>query len=185
MKKSDANQINDYYYDAMDCLEMVNTKQALGLLKKALVIDPDSVQTLLGIAEVCHTENDRKKAYGWIQKAYKRIKNEFPVWPEKMPWGDIDNRAYLRVIAHQADFLCDEGEKDDGLALYKLLLKLNPNDNQGIRYLVAGIHAGLTGVDVNRMFDEGNKKQDWSKLEKILKRENKKHKFWKIPKEFF
>ena len=95
-----------------------------------------------------------------------------------MEWGDLDNRAYLRIIAHKADCLCDTGKKEKGIELYKLLLKLNPNDNQGIRYLIAGIYKGITGEDVNKMFDEGNRNQNWDKLEDLVEEQNKIHKFW-------
>lgn len=174
MKKED-----EYYYDAMECLAMGDTGQASKLLRKALAFDPDNIQTFLGLAEVYHAKNDRKNAYGWIEKAFKKVKKQFSVWPKKLPWSDIDNRAYLRVIAHWADFLYDSGKKKEAMMLYGQILKMNPNDNQGIRYLLAGIYAGLDGIDVNRMFDDGNRKQDWSKLEQMLKEQNKIHKFWK------
>lgn len=173
---------NDYYYDAMDYLEGGSVEQAIKILNKALILNPDSVQAHLGMAEAYHVGDDYKNARNWIDLAYKKIKKVFPSWPRRLLWGDIDNRAYLRVIAHKADFLCDEGKKDEALTLYKLLIKLNPNDNQGIRYLISGIYAGLTGQDVNRMFDEGNKKQNWDKLEEMLKKQNKTYKFWIIPK---
>ena len=64
-------KINEYYYDAMDCLVARDTKTAMDLLQKAIV---------------------------------------------------LDNRAYLRIIAHKADYLCDIGEKEEGIELYKLLL---------------------------------------------------------------
>ena len=55
---------------------------------------------------------------------------------------------------------------------------MNPGDNQGIRFLLAGMYVGLTGKDIDRMTDEGNTKQDWSKLDNLLKEQNKIHKFW-------
>jgi len=62
--------------------------------------------------------------------------------------------------------------------LYRLLLKLNPNDNQGIRYLLSALFRGLMPEDVDMMMEKGNRKQDWSELENLLIEENKKHKFW-------
>jgi hypothetical protein len=44
--------------------------------------------------------------------------------------------------------------------MYKLLLRLNPNDNQGIRYILAGLYEGLTEKDIDMMFQEGNQKQN-------------------------
>lgn len=173
---------DDYYYDAMECLEGGDSTRALRLLQQALALDRNSIQTHLGIAEAYHVKNDKVRAYDWINKAFEKIRIEFPDWPKQMPWGDLDNRAYLRVIAHKADFLCDEGRLEEATALYKVLLKLNPNDNQGIRYILAGLYEGITGEDINRMFDEGNATQDWSKLEDLVRRQNTIHKFWKKPR---
>jgi len=58
---------------------------------------------------------------------------------------------------------------------------MNPNDNQGVRYTLAGLYAGISGSEINEMFDEGNKKQDWSKLEELVDTQNKKNLFWKKP----
>lgn len=99
-----------------------------------------------------------------------------------MEWGYMDNRAYLRAIQYRGDLYWDNGENEKAIELFRLLLKLNPNDNQGVRYEIAALYAGLTGVDANRMSDEGNQKQDWSEQENLLKIQNKKHKFWKEPR---
>ena len=96
-----------------------------------------------------------------------------------MPWGDLENRAYLRAIEYKADLYANSGDGENVVDLYRLLLKLNPGDNQGIRYLLAGVYAGLNGEKINQMIAEGNKKQDWSKLEKLVEKENKKYSFWK------
>ena len=96
-----------------------------------------------------------------------------------MPWGDMDNRAYMRAIQYRADLYADEGEKDKAIELYRLLLRLNPNDNQGARYTISGVYAGISGAEINKMFDKGNAKQNWDKLENLVKEQNAKHKFWK------
>ena len=93
--------------------------------------------------------------------------------------GYMEHRRYLRAIHWMGELLIDRGEREKGFELLRLALKLNPNDNQGIRYVLAGYYAGITGNDVNRMTDEGNAKQDWSALENLVAEQNKKHKFWK------
>jgi tetratricopeptide (TPR) repeat protein len=95
-----------------------------------------------------------------------------------MSWLDIENRAYLRAIQWQAELYQNKGDTEKAIELYRLLLKLNPNDNQGVRYTLAGIYAGISGEKINKMFDQGNKKQNWSKLEKLVVTQNKKYHFW-------
>lgn len=98
-----------------------------------------------------------------------------------MLWACLENREYMRAIQYMADLHWDNKENDKAIELFRLLLKLNPGDNQGIRYEIAGLYAGLQGVDISKMFDYGNKNQDWSALEKLVAEQNKKHKFWKEP----
>jgi len=95
----------------------------------------------------------------------------------------MDNRAYMRAIQYRADLYADDGEKEKAIELYRLLLKMNPNDNQGARYTLSGLYAGISGEEINRMFDEGNEKQNWDKLENLVAEQNGKHKFWKEPKD--
>lgn len=182
--KQDEENVNDLYYDAMDLLDgnTNDAKIAEKLLKKALKLDEHSVQTHIGFAHVYGVLKNKKKAHEHIQTAYNETVKKFPKWPSLMSWGDMDNRAYMRALQYQADLFADEGEKEKAIELYRLLLKLNPNDNQGARYTIAGVYAGISGEKVNKMFDEGNKKQNWDKLEKLVAEQNSKHKFWKEPK---
>jgi len=93
----------------------------------------------------------------------------------------MSNRQYLRMIDLKAEKYQKEGKKDEAEELYRLLLKLNPNDNQGINYQLAGLYAGITPDKISEMFEEGNEKQDWSKLKNLVVTQHKKHDF--IPAE--
>ncbi len=49
-------------------------------------------------------------------------------------WGLIETRPYMRVRAGLANCLWQLGERDEAVGHYRDLLRLNPGDNQGIRY---------------------------------------------------
>ena len=53
--------------------------------------------------------------------------------------------------------------------------------NSASLWLKVNIYAGISGQKVNDMFDEGNEKQNWDKLENLVAEQNAKHKFWKEP----
>ncbi len=55
-------------------------------------------------------------------------------------WGEIDTRPYMR--ARHGLGLCsiNLGKFQDALHEFKTLLDLNPNDNQGIRFLLADVY---------------------------------------------
>ncbi len=176
--------INDYYYDALELSGggAREIKEALKLLNIALEMDKDYVQTYIGFVCVYSAAGDKKRAEGFVKIAYEKTLKKFPKWPKRMEWGYMSNRAYMRAIQYMGDLHWDNGEKEKAIKLFRLLLKLNPGDNQGVRYEIAALYAGLNGEDVNRMTDEGNEKQDWSEQENLVMEQNKKHKFWKAPR---
>jgi hypothetical protein len=51
-----------------------------------------------------------------------------------------------------------------------------------VRYLIAGIFAGLKPEDIDKLFDEGNRLQNWGKLEKLVVEQNRKYHFWEEPR---
>ncbi len=172
---------NDLYYDAMDMCSIgkAGAKRALQLLNRALEMDKDYVQTYVGFVSAYTTLGDKKKIEEAIKTAYEKTLKIFPKWPKRLEWGVLENRAPMRAIQYMADWYWDNGEKEKATELFRLLLRLNPNDNQGARYEIAALYAGLTGEDVNRMTNEGNEKQNWDEMENLVKEQNAKHKFWK------
>lgn len=174
---------NELYSDAMEMLDGSTraAKRAEPLLLKALELDPNYVQTHIGLSHVYGNMKDKSAAREHIQRAYDQTRAEFPTWPKRLGWGDMDNRAYLRAIQYRADLHADDGEREQAVNLYRLLLGLNPNDNQGVRYTLAGLYADKSGDEVSRMFDEGNANQDWDALELLVQEQNKTHRFWKGP----
>ena len=52
-------------------------------------------------------------------------------------WGLLETRPYMRARGGLAQALWAAGEREAAIAHYRDMLRLNPNDNQGIRYLLA------------------------------------------------
>lgn len=53
-------------------------------------------------------------------------------------WGFLETRPYMRARAGLAIALMKLGEEDTAIGHFRAMLELNPNDNQGIRYLLLG-----------------------------------------------
>ena len=51
-------------------------------------------------------------------------------------WGHIETRPYMRARLELAQTFVAVGRMDDALEHFREMLRLNPNDNQGIRYLL-------------------------------------------------
>jgi len=167
MKSADKN---DLYYDAMDLLDkgIKGAKEAEKLLTRALKMDENYMQTYIGFIHIYEILKDNKQVHKYIDKAYEITLKKFSKWPRRMEWGDIDNRAYMRAIQYRADLFADDSDMEKAVELYRLLLKMNPDDNQGVRYTLAGLYAGISREEINKMFAEGNKIQNWDKLEDLV-----------------
>lgn len=80
-----------------------------------------------------------ERAHSIFQKAWREV-------PEDtcLPWGILQNRPILQLLAHHAYSLMHQGEQDSAQTLFEQLLHINPDDNQGVRtelmnlYLVNG-----------------------------------------------
>jgi len=179
MNTAEEGQLWDYYYDAMEEIELGRLPDAEKLLEMALRLDPDFVAAHVGMVAVNHEVGYYNGVREYSESGYTATKKQFPNWPRELPWGVTENRQYLRAICNKAalhQFDCQDVEADK---LYRLILKLNPKDNQGVRYLLAGMYAGLSPNDVDDMFDYGNSKQNWDDLRIMLEEENDRHNFWK------
>ncbi|PIQ91667.1 MAG: hypothetical protein COV70_02335 [Parcubacteria group bacterium CG11_big_fil_rev_8_21_14_0_20_39_22] len=182
--KGPDEEIMDNYYNAMELAggNRSDRKRAEKLLQNSIKLDPNNVITYVGLVHLYYESGDKDKEVENVKIAYEKTKQKFPKWPTEMPWGVLRNRPFLRAIKYRAGLHAEEGKEKEAIKLYKQILKMNPSDNQGVRYLVAGLYAGISGEEIDTMVDEGNEKQDWDKVENLLKEQNKKHKFWKEPK---
>ena len=163
----------DYYFDGMDYLEAGDSKKAIYYFKKSLEIDDEFIDAYNGMGTVYWWDN-LNKAKEWYQKSYELTQKHFNYkWPREINWGIQENRQYLRAIQYYGLALWREGNSEKALGLFKLLLNLNKWDNQGARYLVASIYAGLKWEEID------DYEEDREKEEKLLEEQNKKHNFWK------
>jgi tetratricopeptide (TPR) repeat protein len=167
----------DYYYDAMELLSVGHPFKAQKLLERALIDYPNYIELYVGLAAVFKVTQNKKSFNEIVNKGYEKLLEQFPVWPKEMPWGVMHNRQYLRMMGFKALNYYNEGDKEKAIELYKLILKLNPHDNQGVKYELAAIYAGIDPNEVENMFAEGNAKQNWSKLENLVIEQHKKHNF--------
>lgn len=174
---------HDYYYDAMEYINAGDENGAIRLLNKALEINQHSVEAYVGLSLAYRYKDNLKKSREYAEKALLETKRVFPSWPKLMIWGVLENRQYLRAIEFMAFAHWKDQELPSVEELFKLLLRLNPGDNQGVRFSLACFYAGLPPEAVDDLTEEGNKKQDWSAIDTLLEEQNKLHNFWSPPAE--
>jgi tetratricopeptide (TPR) repeat protein len=123
-----------------EALEATGARRAR-LARKALTISPDCAEAYVLLAEMSH---DPKKARGLYEQGVpageralgKEIFEALPQEDEPGFWSLIETRPYMRALQGLAEVQWRLGEHDAAIGHAKELLRLNPGDNQGIRYLL-------------------------------------------------
>jgi hypothetical protein len=65
-----------------------------------------------------------------------------------LPWGYVDNRPFLRCMHNFGLCLWRLGRFEDAEALFLRMLRLNPLDNQGVRFLIGDVRARNPWKDI-------------------------------------
>ena len=86
-------------------------------------------------------------------------------------WGILETRPFMRSLAGYGTTLWELGRRDEALAQYQELLRLNPGDNQGIRYLLLDLLLEMDRIDdagalLKEYPDEWS--ADWAYTEALL-----------------
>jgi tetratricopeptide (TPR) repeat protein len=121
-----------------EALETVGKKR-LELAEQALKISADCADAYVLLAEEkAGSAEEALKLYEAGVKAGERaLGSEIFDKETGHFWGMVETRPYMRARAGLAQCLWALGRWEEAVSHYRELLRLNPNDNQGIRYLLA------------------------------------------------
>jgi len=163
----------DMVYNALDSDSTVQRKR---LARKAIELDPFCADAYCVLAEEYESIEKReeyftkgiavfKEKYG--EKYFKENTGYF--------WGLIETRPYMRLCAGYGELLWETGGKEAAIAQYEELLRLNPNDNQGLRYSLLNWLLATGKLDkagkLLKNHDEGSAFMLFSRLLFIIKTE--------------
>lgn len=132
----------DKNFEAQDMVyqawEEADWKRRVALARQALEIDPDCADAYVLLAEEeTATEAARDLYAQGVAAGERSLGRKFFKEEAGHFWGILETRPYMRARAGLAQCLRDLGEKEAAVAHYQEMLRLNPNDNQGIRDLLA------------------------------------------------
>jgi tetratricopeptide (TPR) repeat protein len=121
------------------------SRSRITLARKALAISPLCADAYSLLAKEARTTQEARDLYVRGVEAGQLALG--PAGFEEFDghfWGALETRPYMRARHGLAMILLQLGDEDAALEHFRALLKLNPNDNQGIRYLLL---AGLLRRD--------------------------------------
>src|SRR5215218_2769246 len=124
-------------YDAFDTTD---ARKRVKLAEKALQITEDCADAYVLLAEETaeDAEEARELYEAGVRAAEWALGEEIFAEEAGNFWGILETRPYMRSLEGLASTLWVLGERTEALSHYSRILQLNPNDNQGVRYELAG-----------------------------------------------
>jgi tetratricopeptide (TPR) repeat protein len=128
----------DLMYDAW---EESSSARRIKLAREALAISGDCADAYVLLAE--ESASSLKKALDLYQQGVEA--GERALGPEVFEedagdfWGILETRPYMRARAGLASCLWMADRHEEAITHYQEMLRLNPDDNQGLRYELANI----------------------------------------------
>jgi len=140
--------------------EASTPERAEALARQALSISADCADAFNLLAEV--TADSFEEALEFYRQGVAA--GERALGPQTFQehagyfWGLVETRPYMRALAGLADCLWALGQREQAVAHYREMLRLNPNDNQGIRdvllpYLIE-LNRDAEANELHRRYDE-------------------------------
>ena len=110
------------------------------LIEQALELDPDNADAYNYLASL-ETDVDKSLAFyrQAVEAGERALGEKFMKENKGHFWGLIETRPYMRAKAGVADCLYAKNRMNAAIEVYREMIELNPNDNQGVRYLLSTI----------------------------------------------
>ncbi len=114
--------------------------RAADLARRAVAADPDAVDAYVRLGDLAPSPAEGIEFYKQGLAAgeralgaryFKTHMGEF--------WGLLETRPYMRALAGLAQAYRTSGQLDEAIRTWQRMLELNPNDNQGMRDVLAAV----------------------------------------------
>lgn len=134
-KELDAlDRAQELVYDAW---EADSVEQRTALAKKALAVSPLCADAWCILAQHADTEQEIELWSRAVDAGATALGDAFDEYAGEF-WGWMETRPYMRARQGLAGSLWAAGRRDEAMDQLRDMLRLNPNDNQGVRYSLIG-----------------------------------------------
>ena len=148
-----------------------DNKKRVQLANDALALCPDCADAYNLLAEHASTRSEARRLYeqgvaagerALGEEAFQRDVGHF--------WGILETRPYMRARLGLAQGLWSAGRREEAVQHLQEMLRLNPGDNQGVRYTLVGFLLFLDRDDevahLLQQYDEES--TDWAYTKALL-----------------
>jgi tetratricopeptide (TPR) repeat protein len=144
LKREQAEEILDR---GLDLLEQGDEEEAGRYFFKSIEVDPTYADGYNHLANIVWRKRDWKQAEGLYRKAFECAEPEVKDIPKGSFWGILESRPYMRALHGLGLTTWKQGRLEEAISIFKHMLKLNPNDNQGVRYLMGPVYHQIGNLE--------------------------------------
>jgi len=142
-----SDEVEDHFDDAYEAQEDGDMETAEAMLREGLEDHPEYLDGWLLLANLYFDMDQPEKRLKVTQHAVEVLQDllpdDFDPTNCKLPWDHDGSAILLRMLYTHACALADMNEYEAALHILEDLLLLDPEDNQGSRYLLPGIYLEL------------------------------------------
>jgi len=127
---------DDVFDEGMEHWWAGDRRSAAKLFRRALGLDPQHADAHNHLGIISLEGRKLKAAEQQFRAAIDGGQRQLERDGAEVHWALIENRPYLRGLANLALVLAEQKKWAEALAIHEQMLQLNPDDNQGVRYLI-------------------------------------------------
>jgi hypothetical protein len=138
----------EYLFDrGMDHVWVGWSLAAEAYYREALRLDPGHADAWVHLGNLCFEEGLVVEALGHYERGQAAAEARTIGDPSRYPhpfWLDLDSRPFMRALHGRGLCLWRLGQVEEAHQIFTWMLELNPNDNQGVRFILSDLDEGLT-----------------------------------------
>ena len=133
-------EILERFDQALDMWEKGHDEAAGKMLQSIVAECPHHIDALHHLSLIYRTQGRETEAYICWQAAVgiglHALPQKFSWKTARLEWPWLENRPFLRAYHSLGVWNLDNARYDEAIEIFRRLLSVNPNDNQGVRYLL-------------------------------------------------
>jgi tetratricopeptide (TPR) repeat protein len=131
----------------LDLFEQGDEESAGRCFFKSVERDPTYADGYNHLANIVWRNGDWEQAESLYRKALNLAEPEVKNVPRGAFWGILESRPYMRALHGLGLTIWEKGRLAEAKDVFIKMLKLNVNDNQGVRYLIGSIYHQMGNLD--------------------------------------
>jgi tetratricopeptide (TPR) repeat protein len=164
----------EYLFDrGMDHLWVGWSLAAEAYYREALRLDPGHADAWVHLGNQCFEAELVSEALGHFERGQAAAEVRTIGDPSRYPspfWLDLDSRPFMRALHGRGLCLWRMGQTDEARQVFAWMLKLNPNDNQGARFLLHSLDEGLSWEESTAREESAAREEEWEQEQAVALR---------------